>query len=273
VRAAVLDHGIPCLAFALEEKAHVNVWKTRLAEMGLPSGPWLGELKRAALRGEPADSPFRVWWREGAVLREQVVPLGALTERLLTVSVGQRITYVVDAAPHEANARRIVELAHGSAVLFIETPFLEADADVAATRHHLTAKHAGRLAREAGVDRLVTFHFSPRYLGLEARLEQEAQEAFASAADASARGGSRRRRPMMALLAVGEEVNHRVGDAQCPECWEEYPEPCTCGGLVHAAGGPEEDEDGNVVLTTLCDQCGRSEEQLDVETELGQGAP
>ncbi len=78
---------------------------------------------------------------------------------------------------------------------------------------------------------------------------------------------------MMALFAVDEEVNHRVGDAQCPECWEEYPEPCTCGGLVHAAAGPEEDEDGNVMLTTRCDQCARSEEQLDVETELGQGAP
>jgi hypothetical protein len=42
----------------------------------------------------------------------------------------------------------------------------------------------------------------------------------------------------MALFAVGNELNHHIGDAQCPECWEEYPEPCRCGGLMHATGGP-----------------------------------
>ncbi len=67
----------------------------------------------------------------------------------------------------------------------------------------------------------------------------------------------------MALFAVGEEVNHRVGDRACPECWEAYPEPCRCGGLIHAGGGAEIDPDGNVVLVTRCDQCGRSEDQLD----------
>jgi hypothetical protein len=65
----------------------------------------------------------------------------------------------------------------------------------------------------------------------------------------------------MALFTVGEEINHRIGDPECPECWEEYPEPCRCGGLMHAAGG-EEDADGNISLTTCCDRCGRSEEQL-----------
>ncbi|MGD9512357.1 MAG: MBL fold metallo-hydrolase [Geminicoccaceae bacterium] len=35
VTAAMLDHGIPCLAYAIEERAHVNVWKSRLAELGL----------------------------------------------------------------------------------------------------------------------------------------------------------------------------------------------------------------------------------------------
>lgn len=67
----------------------------------------------------------------------------------------------------------------------------------------------------------------------------------------------------MRLFTVGEEVNHRAGDVECPECWEAYPETCRCGGLMHAAGSAEEDEDGNVSLVTACDRCGRSE--LDLE--------
>jgi hypothetical protein len=67
----------------------------------------------------------------------------------------------------------------------------------------------------------------------------------------------------MALFIVGEEVNHKIGDRQCAECYEEYPEPCRCGGLMHAAATEEEDADGNVVLVTVCDRCGRSEDQLD----------
>jgi len=66
----------------------------------------------------------------------------------------------------------------------------------------------------------------------------------------------------MRLFTVGEEATHEVDNPGCPECWEDYPEPCSCGGLIHAAGGTEEDEDGNVVLTTQCDRCGRSEDQL-----------
>jgi hypothetical protein len=72
-----------------------------------------------------------------------------------------------------------------------------------------------------------------------------------------------RRSDAMTLFAVGEESNHHIGNVQCPECWEEYPEPCRCGGLMHAAGGAEEDTDGNVLLTTRCDRCGRSENELD----------
>jgi hypothetical protein len=69
----------------------------------------------------------------------------------------------------------------------------------------------------------------------------------------------------MELFKVGEEAGHHAGAAECPACWEEYPEPCRCGGLIHAAGGEEEDEDGNVLLTTQCDQCGRSEDELEQE--------
>ena len=66
----------------------------------------------------------------------------------------------------------------------------------------------------------------------------------------------------MKLFTVGTAVNHHVGDAQGPECWELYPEPCRCGGLMHAATGEEEDLDGSAVVSTRCDQCGRSDEDL-----------
>jgi hypothetical protein len=64
----------------------------------------------------------------------------------------------------------------------------------------------------------------------------------------------------MKFLTVGTDANHHVGDSQCPVCWEQYPEPCHCGGLMHAAGGEEQGADGSVVLITQCDQCGRSED-------------
>jgi ribonuclease Z len=35
VKAAVMEHHGPCLGFAVEERAHVNVWKNRLEERAL----------------------------------------------------------------------------------------------------------------------------------------------------------------------------------------------------------------------------------------------
>jgi ribonuclease Z len=178
VRAAVLDHDIPCLAFAIEEKRHVNVWKNRVEAMGFRVGPWLRELKQAVLRGEPDDTPFRVWWREGGTLRETHLPLGDLTREILRVVPGQKIGYVVDAAYHDRNLATVVNLVRGADILFIEARFLEEDAEVAARKFHLTAQQAGTLARAAGVKRLVPFHFSTRYGGREDQIIGEAAAAF-----------------------------------------------------------------------------------------------
>jgi len=179
VRAAVLDHGdIPCLAFAVEEPAHVNVWKPRLEELGLTTGPWLRDLKAVVLRGDPDDTPMTAAVPGGGT---RVLPLGVLRGAALSVVPGQRIAYVVDAAFTPGNAERIVELARGADVLFIETPFLDADASIAGARNHLTAGQAGRLAAAAGVGRIVPFHYSPRYAGREEELAREAQAAFRTA--------------------------------------------------------------------------------------------
>jgi ribonuclease Z len=85
---------------------------------------------------------------------------------------------VVDAAFHESNIARIVELARGADQLFIETAFLDEDAELAAQRRHLTAAQAGTLARNAGAARVVPFHFSPRYDGREDELRRELEAAW-----------------------------------------------------------------------------------------------
>jgi ribonuclease Z len=181
VRAAILDHAIPCLAFALEERAHVNIWKNRVEDLGLRVGPWLRELKAAILRDDPDDTPIRARWQDEGEIKEAVLPLGRLRGNVATLSDGAKIVYVVDAAPSDANIERIRELADGASILFIEAAFLHEDAERAHARHHLTARLAGDIARRAGVQRLVTMHYSPRYEGRGPELAREAEVAFRAA--------------------------------------------------------------------------------------------
>lgn len=176
IRTAFLDHRTVSLAFALEEKLHVNIMKNKLLELGLPTGPWLAELKREIMRGEADDKLFRVWWSSGGGEEERHFPLGELRKMILQIVPGQKIAYVTDAAYTQANGERIVDLARGADYLFIEAMFLHAERERAAERYHLTARQAGLLARRAGVARVIPFHFSPRYRGVEDKLIRELEQ-------------------------------------------------------------------------------------------------
>jgi hypothetical protein len=78
---------------------------------------------------------------------------------------------------------------------------------------------------------------------------------------------------MPKLFTIGDETTHVIGDAQCPECLEEYPEPCPCGGLIHAASG-EEDRAGTEWPTTRC-VCAAAPRRssTDVPAQADRGAP
>jgi len=165
VCCTMLDHGgIPCLAYALQEQAHVNVWKNRLQELGLPLGAWLRDLKQAVLRNEPDQWQMHVAWREDGAEQERVLSLSELKPALRIVP-GQKIAYVTDVAWHEDNVARIVELARNADLLYIEAAFMERDAEHARRKFHLTARQAGEIARAASVGCVIPLHFSPRYTG------------------------------------------------------------------------------------------------------------
>jgi len=183
VRAALLEHDIPCLAYSLEEKQHINVDKIRLDDMGLRVGPWIRHLKDAIRRGAPEDAEIPVPSGPTSDEATKAIPLGVLRKNVLRISRGQRIAYVTDAAFTDANVEKIVGLARGADILFCEAAFSERDRARAKQRRHLTAHQAGLVARMAGVARLVVFHFSPKYHGRPDVLYEEAREAFGKPVD------------------------------------------------------------------------------------------
>jgi ribonuclease Z len=152
------------MAYALEEQAHVNVWKNRLQQLGLPVGAWLRELKQAVLRNEPEHWQICVTWREDEVEQQRLVTLAEL-EPALRIVPGQKIAYVTDVAWHQDNVTKIVELARNADLLFIEAAFMERDAEHGRRKFHLTARQAGEIARAAQVNCVIPLHFSPRYVG------------------------------------------------------------------------------------------------------------
>lgn len=175
VSAAVLDHGIPCLGFAIQERFHININKDRVDALGLHTGAWLTEFKRALYDERDPESEIEIKSGQDQI---QHFKLGELTRLIAMITPGQKISYIADVAYNSTNAGKIISLVKNSDHLFIEAAFSEAHRDIAEEKHHLTARQAGELAARAGARQFTVFHFSPRYLGQEHLLYREATEAF-----------------------------------------------------------------------------------------------
>ena len=155
VKAAVCDHGIPSVAYALVFAKQVAVIKEKLEATGWRPGPWLGHLKKAVASGK--------------LETEILLPDGTnqtvekLAERLVEVHQGKKLVYAADMADTPENREKMIALARCAHTLFCETAFSTADKERAYATQHLTARAAAEIARAAKVERLVPFHFSKRY--------------------------------------------------------------------------------------------------------------
>jgi ribonuclease Z len=178
VRGRFVDHEMPVLAFAIEEKAQVRVALDRITARGLASGAWLRTLKQAVLAGAADETPIDLAWRDADGAHQARRTVGELRPLVLDTVAGRRIGYVTDLRFTEANIAQLARLLAGADLLHIEAVFLDSDRDHAVRKNHLTARQAGDIAGRLQVKKVVPFHFSPRYRGREAALRDEVAAAW-----------------------------------------------------------------------------------------------
>ncbi len=168
VKATVLSHGIPVIAYSIQEEYHININKVELEKRGLQIGPWLGELKKLVkthykfdphkiLKPKNKNLKLTVETPKGTIPIEEVFPL-------LIITKGEKISYVMDVAPKEENIKKLINFLRHSDILFCEAYFLHKDIDRALQRNHLTAKIVGEIARKAKVREVKILHISPKYI-------------------------------------------------------------------------------------------------------------
>jgi ribonuclease Z len=158
VRAVRTEHGLPGLAWCLEEKSRLGAFHPeRAVELGVRPGPDFGRLQR----GETITTA------EGRI----VVSAEVMDEP----RPGRKIVVTGDTRPTEG----IIELAAGASVLVHDSTFAESEKDRALETGHSTAREAAEVARAAGVATLVLTHLSSRHSWRE--LRDEARQVFPGA--------------------------------------------------------------------------------------------
>lgn len=168
VKALILSHGIPVVAYSIEEDFHININKVELEKSGLKIGQWLGEFKKLIKLHYDYDPQILLKPKNPTIEVKINTPKGQVKIEelfhLLKITKGEKISYVMDVSPIDKNIRKIIEFVKGSDILFCEAYFLERDRDRAVERNHLTATLTGMIAGQANVKELVILHISPKYI-------------------------------------------------------------------------------------------------------------
>jgi ribonuclease Z len=170
VEAVSVDHTVPCLAYALVQKAGFHPDPSKLAAGSLRAGSWVDEALRLLRGGAAPETIVRI---QGGQF-----PLGRLAEQYFAASSGARVAYVTDTAWSEAARPGLVRLAQNAWRLYCDSFYAQAQAKQAEQYRHMTAAAAGELASLARVEQLVLIHFASRYTGRYDELLEEARRVF-----------------------------------------------------------------------------------------------
>ncbi|HEX2960328.1 MAG TPA: MBL fold metallo-hydrolase [Ignavibacteriales bacterium] len=152
VKAALLNHIIPSVAYRVEEKDSLNISKDRLQNSGFPQGPWLEKLK-----------DFSLDENEVITLEGKDYILKDLRKELLIRTPGEKIAYLTDFIYDEVSRQRALSLISNCDTVVCESQYSYHDEDLAKKNYHMTTHQTASLAKEANAKKLILFHISERY--------------------------------------------------------------------------------------------------------------
>jgi ribonuclease Z len=170
VEAMAVDHTVPCLAFALVEKAGYHPDAAKLQAGVLRPGPWVEQALTALQEDRPAETLLEI---QGGKFT-----LGLLAEQYFTLSAGARVAYVTDTLWSKKVKPGLLKLAARASVLYCDSYYANAERKSAGIHRHMTATHAAELAKRARAQQLILMHFGPRYRGRYQELIDEARALF-----------------------------------------------------------------------------------------------
>ncbi|MBA3659949.1 MAG: ribonuclease Z [Gemmatimonadales bacterium] len=151
------EHRADTVGYALVEHTRLGRFNPeRARELGVPEGPFWGRLHK----GET------VMLEDGRTVSPADL-VGA-------PRTGRTLVYSGDTRP----CATLLEAARGADLLVHEATFGSEESERAQETGHSTAAEAGRVAKEAGVRRLVLTHISPRYTRDAPELVAEARAVF-----------------------------------------------------------------------------------------------
>ena len=157
VRAVKVDHRVRALGYVLEEHLRPGRFDLQKAtELGVTPGPVFGKLQR----GEAVKTLAGATVNPGEVLGPS--------------RPGRKLVISGDTRPCD----NLIAAAKDADVLIHESTFSDDEQERALETRHSTAREAGKVAREAGVKRLLLTHLSSRHDAEPGKLLEQAREEF-----------------------------------------------------------------------------------------------
>ena len=152
VRAFALNHTVRAYGYALKERDRHHFIKAKCDSFGIRREMFSQLSRKGSIR-----------------IGRRIIKLGEVT----TPEPGRKVVYATDSRPAAATARA----AKGADLLIHEATYDSSLAKLAKERKHSTAEEAARIAKRAGVMRLVVTHLSTRYRDA-AVLAKDARKVF-----------------------------------------------------------------------------------------------